>query len=380
MKLSNTLTLLCVAALPLAAPWIDGATAQETTSQETGAPAPRARRPPVVVERAESAVVADDVIPKRIAELSSADPKTREAAADALAKLGEKARAALQAAKKHKDAETRFAATQLLERLDQEQAARTRSRASVGGFLRESDEQPAESDSAEDGDSARGRLLRHMPGLFADDRLRELHQRMQERMKTMFDGADPFAPFFKLDPGAAGDRTQLELGPGSSFSRVVEQDGIHEKLSVEVDGDGRAKAVVDKDGATSTYEADSLEALERDHPELFEGFGAVKAPVPPTPAAPGSAPRQGPRLGIRAVPVDPAVAEYLELEPGLGLRVVEVVPGSAAAEIGVRRNDLLIEVNGRAIRGIADVQAALKQGKPEEADLIVIRKGQKLEL
>jgi hypothetical protein len=40
----------------------------------------------------------------------------------------------------------------------------------------------------------------------------------------------------------------------------------------------------------------------------------------------------------------------------------------------------VIEVNGRSIRGVADVQAALQKGKPVEADLIVIRKGQRLEL
>lgn len=90
----------------------------------------------------------------------------------------------------------------------------------------------------------------------------------------------------------------------------------------------------------------------------------------------------GPRLGVQVEPLHPAVAEYLELEEGVGLRVVEVVAGSAAEQLGVRRNDLILEVNGQTIRGVADVPAALgkEKGAAEDAVVTVLRKGVRLDL
>lgn len=430
MRLGNIFTLLGLATLPLATPWLDEAVGQDAK------PATERRRPAAVIE-----VAGDDgsavkrQVQQWIEQLGSKDADQREAAAKALAGQGEAARAALEDARKSGDAEVRFSAAQLLDRLDEEQTARTRSRSSVGGMLRDSGEPPAGAtrrratsrivtgdDAASEADDAaddaprndRRRALRTMPHLFDDQRLQELHQRMVERMQELFDGEDPFAPFFKLGPDGA-DHGLIQIGPGSSFSRVVEQDGQRQKTEIKVDEDGHVKAVVEKDGAVETYEADSVEALQADHPELLEGFGQVRVgrhdpaeqlpsrsspkmvgprlrraqrdvpAEPPTIVPPG--PREllgpvanGPRLGIRVEPLDVKVAEYLELDAGVGLRVIEVEPGSAAEEIGVLKNDVVIEVNGRTIRGVADVQAALQKGKPAEADLIVFRKGQRLEL
>lgn len=407
MKL-GLLPLVGVAALPFAAAWF----VETAAAQESAAAAPQAVKS------------ARPTIRERIAQLGSADAATRDAAMKALAAEGEAARAALEAARKTGDAETRFSAAQLLDRLDQEMAARARAMASVGGRLRESeppaqDETPrrirsrrlvtgdeagraADSDRGGHDESSdpvtdRRRTLRVMPGLFDDAKLREMHEQMAVRMRELFDGEDPFAPFFQFDDQAQGS-------PGSSFSRVIETDGKREKVEVKVDADGRAKAVVERDGKVETFAADSLDLLREQQPQLFEGFGQLRLELrgpdfdrvarPPQKVQkvqPPQATRQlrevapppppaGPRLGIQVEPLDPAVAEYLELDAGVGLRVIEVEPDSAAAEIGVRRNDVVLEVNGRTIRGVADVQAALKGTKPVAADLIVLRKGQRLEL
>jgi hypothetical protein len=392
MKPGIVIPLLSVVALPFFPASLDGATAQESAVATKTPPPPNSDRP---------------AIRERIAQLGSDDPATREAAMKSLAAEGEAARSALQQARKSNDAETRFSAEQLLDRLDQESEARKRAMQSVGGLLRESDPPPSD-DPATD----RRRALRVMPGLFDDGKLRELHDRMHARARSLFDGEDPFAPFFRFDAG-------------SSFSRVVDHDGRREKLEVKVDADGRAKAVVERDGKVETFEADSLDQLRALKPELFEGFGelhfglrgpdvgraapdraapdraAPRRAVRPPPAvnpqrarleraddvretprevAPPAAAAEGPRLGIRVEPIDAALAEHLELEAGVGLKVIEVERDGAAAGIGVRRNDLVIEVNGRTIRGVADVQAALKGTQPIEADLVVIRKGRRIEL
>src|SRR5262245_11418086 len=110
MKLADSLVLLGVAALPLAAPLADDA-----------APKPR---PPVLVIGRDVAPTNDDAsakaVQKLIGQLGSDEADERRAAFDALAGRGEKARAALEEARKSDDPETRFSATQLLDRLDQE--------------------------------------------------------------------------------------------------------------------------------------------------------------------------------------------------------------------------------------------------------------------
>jgi len=411
MKLVDSLVLLGVAALPLAAPFADEVT-------------PKPRPPVVLVGRdgslaQDGAVVRDDAATKQavkkgaeiadlIQRLGHSDAKVRHDAYEALKLEGEKARAALEQASKGDDPERRFAATQLLDRLDQESQARAQTRSSANGRLRERDLAPGEAAPQEGaGEHEALRSLHRLDGLFDDARLRDLHERLVQRFEELFrDGADPFGEVVRQQGGS------LQLGPGSSFSRESDQDGKKESVKITVDADGRAKAVVEKDGAVSNYEADSFETLKKEHPELLEGFGptrfsfrlpAVQPPglqerrelprgtlrvprvVRPSQPAPQQAPRapeatDGPRLGVHVEAVDPKVAEYLELEEGVGLRVIDVVADSAADHLGIRKNDVVIAVNGRTIRGVADVQAALKDKDPTQADVTVLRKGVKKEL
>lgn len=411
MKLADSLVLLGVAALPLAAPLVDEVT-------------PKPRAPAVILGR--DVAARQEVPPKQetkpdeslddwVVQLGHADAKVRHDAYEALKAKGEKARAALEVASKSSDAETRFSATQLLDRLDREQQARTRTRSSANGLLRERALEPDEAQPREGaGQDDAARALRRLDGLFDDPRLRDLHERMVLRFEELFREGDPFGEALRKPGGA------LQLGPGSSFSRTTDQDGHKESVKITVDADGRAKAVVEKDGVVSNYEADSFEALKQEHPELVEGFGAMRysfrlpAEQPPMQDGRQGLPRRsllvprvvrppqttqpplqqqqqreplrepeandGPRLGVHVEPVDPKVAEYLELEEGVGLRVIDVVPDSAADQLGILKNDLLLAVNGRTIRGVADVQAALKEKEPAQADVTVLRKGVKREL
>ena len=118
------------------------------------------------------------------------------------------------------------------------------------------------------------------------------------------------------------------------------------------------------------WEAESIEALLSAHPELEEEFpvlrglrirfglpGALSTPVvPPV--------DQGPRtdvLGIECRPLTVAEAEAMDLSQGeRGLLVARTVPGSIADELGVRRGDILMGLNGVALgapRDITDVLA-----------------------
>ena len=127
MKLVDSLVLLGVAALPLAAPLADGA-------------APKPRLPLVILGR--DVMAAQDAARKQGAALADAirqlgdpDAKVRHDAYETLKQEGETARAALEEASKSDDAERRFAATQLLDRLDHEKQARAHARSSTDGLL-----------------------------------------------------------------------------------------------------------------------------------------------------------------------------------------------------------------------------------------------------
>lgn len=95
-------------------------------------------------------------------------------------------------------------------------------------------------------------------------------------------------------------------------------------------------------------------------------------------------------LGVR--PTDVAlidtntVAERFEPDFGLrgdsrkekGTRVVQVLPGTDAAAMGVRAGDRLLEIDGRPVEDIAGIQAAFERNTGPRIALVVDRAGQRL--
>jgi hypothetical protein len=81
-------------------------------------------------------------------------------------------------------------------------------------------------------------------------------------------------------------------------------------------------------------------------------------------------------LGVRASEPDPVLDSQLQLR-GAGIVIEAVERDTVADTLGLRRYDILVELNGVAIRGLGDVSRALlstAEGKPHNAK--VIRKGQ----
>lgn len=97
-------------------------------------------------------------------------------------------------------------------------------------------------------------------------------------------------------------------------------------------------------------------------------------------AAPGDAAQDdGPRLGIRIGEVGGALAAQLGLEDG-ALLVDGVVPESPAARAGLARYDVLVSVDGAAPSDAALAAARRALGRGDGVDVVVVRKGEKLEL
>ena len=130
-------------------------------------------------------------------------------------------------------------------------------------------------------------------------------------------------------------------------------------------------------GVHQHWEAESIEALLSAHPELEEEFpvlgglrlrfgtpGVMGAPlIPPV--------DEGPRtdvLGVECRPLTSNEAAAMELKKeDRGLLVARTVPGSIADELGVRRGDILMGLNGTTLGAPRDITDALAQRAHEDS-------------
>lgn len=194
-------------------------------------------------------------------------------------------------------------------------------------------------------------------------------------------------------------------GPGGSESA--------QSMTLQSGPDGVTCKVTEKvDGQETTHEytAKSMEELLEANPELRQklgsegpmvftfpngggrtrmvlprggGFGGGARVLPRTyrggvtlepedSVAPGTAgePRTD-RLGIFCAPVDESTAQRLGLAAGDGLRVQSTQPGSIASILGLRTDDVVVEINGASIRSAEDVQKVLA-GRAEGAEVSVV--------
>jgi serine protease Do len=94
--------------------------------------------------------------------------------------------------------------------------------------------------------------------------------------------------------------------------------------------------------------------------------------------------RQGdtsrPGFGLSLIDLTPEIAQQLRLAPGTGGALVEgVEPFAPAANAGLRRGDVIVEVNREPVRSAADAVRLLRQLKPgQTAFVLVSRQGTQL--
>lgn len=87
----------------------------------------------------------------------------------------------------------------------------------------------------------------------------------------------------------------------------------------------------------------------------------------------------GPYLGVRSEPLEPADARELGLK--VGLRVDEVVAGSAAAQAGVRVGDVIASIDGRPLGGRTALRRAILQREVgDRVELGIVREGGRLQV
>jgi serine protease Do len=88
-----------------------------------------------------------------------------------------------------------------------------------------------------------------------------------------------------------------------------------------------------------------------------------------------SAPEKG-ELGMTVQRLTPQIAESLGLEKTEGVVVSAVDPGSAADEAGIRRGDVILEVDRKPIRTIDEYKKAVAGIRKGKGVLLLVRRGE----
>src|SRR5829696_8453213 len=84
---------------------------------------------------------------------------------------------------------------------------------------------------------------------------------------------------------------------------------------------------------------------------------------------------QNGRLGLTLQPVTPAIAKQLGIDATEGLVVTDVDDSGAAAEAGVSKGDVILEINRQAVTSVDAVQSALEKSGDRPILLLISRRG-----
>jgi S1-C subfamily serine protease len=82
-------------------------------------------------------------------------------------------------------------------------------------------------------------------------------------------------------------------------------------------------------------------------------------------------------LGVRTQTVTPSLAEQENLKTDKGAYVVEVTPGSGAANGGIKQGDVIVEIDGQSVERDDQVLRAVRGHHPGDKATVVVMRGDK---
>ncbi|CAI2717949.1 DegQ family serine endoprotease [Nitrospina watsonii] len=80
-------------------------------------------------------------------------------------------------------------------------------------------------------------------------------------------------------------------------------------------------------------------------------------------------------LGIQTQDITPDLMKSMELESTNGVLVSDVTPGESGGEAGLRRGDIITEVNRKPVNNVQDYQASLRGLKSGDTALMLVKRG-----
>jgi Do/DeqQ family serine protease len=146
-------------------------------------------------------------------------------------------------------------------------------------------------------------------------------------------------------------QTDAAVNPGNSGGALVNKKG--ELVGINT-------AIVSQTGAYSGYSfAVPVNIVKRVAGDLID-FGSVKRAM----------------LGITMGSVDKKIADEMKLSSVSGVYINEVLKGSAAEKAGLKKNDVIVAIDGQKITDASSVQAKVSGYHPgDQADITYVRDG-----
>jgi serine protease Do len=80
------------------------------------------------------------------------------------------------------------------------------------------------------------------------------------------------------------------------------------------------------------------------------------------------------KLGLTVQELTPKLAESLGIDETQGVIVTDIQSGSSAAEAGIERGDILLEINRKKIESLADYKQALQEAQEKNSVLLLIKR------
>ncbi len=204
-------------------------------------------------------------------------------------------------------------------------------------------------------------------------------------------------------PGVRGSSVSVRTTNGDSTYTIKPAEDLP-VLVFHKAAAGKVKLeYTDEKGDAKSAEAATLDDFLKEQPELAKRFGItadgidyagsrvsfkgrgfpefafprfnVPQPRRMAPPAPPPLPEENgvPVAGALLEPVDEALRAQLDLPEGQGAVVLRVLPGGAAEQLGLKKSDILLDVDGRKITSPESAKGLITR----DSKLTVVRKGKR---
>ncbi len=156
------------------------------------------------------------------------------------------------------------------------------------------------------------------------------------------------------------------------FRRLVRETPAGRTVTLEISRNGATQNVSVDLGDRSAFFEKKMKGKMRD----FDNALAFSMPNPDFSFAMPVMEGRSPLLGIGAEDLSGQLGSYFGAPDGTGILVREVRPGMAAEKAGIKAGDVIIKVDGKPVRTLADLRAQLRDKADQKpVNLGILRKG-----
>jgi serine protease Do len=156
------------------------------------------------------------------------------------------------------------------------------------------------------------------------------------------------------------------------FRRLVRETPAGRTVTLAISRNGNVQNISVDLGDRSAFFEKKMKGKMRD----FDNAYAFSMPNPDFSFSIPSMDGRGPMLGIDAEDVSGQLGSYFGAPDGTGVLIREVRPGMAAEKAGLKAGDVIVKVDGKPVRTLAELRAQLRdKGEQKSVSLGILRKG-----